>query len=157
MSGGRWRYVVLLATTAVVSYLCRVNLTVVGDPIMREFGLTQSQMGRAFSAFGLGYALCMIPGGMLADRWGTRRILLATAIAWGLITLAMSGAGTGPWTSLGILPRCSCCVSCWGRRGAHLSGRCTGNLTVDSRRAAGRANGIVLAAIGLGSAIALRC
>ncbi len=33
----------------------------------------QGRRGRIFSAFLLGYALCQIPAGMLADRWGARR------------------------------------------------------------------------------------
>lgn len=155
MSDGRWRYVVLLAATAVVSYLCRVNVTVVGDPIMHEFGLTQSQMGRAFSAFGLGYALCMIPGGMLADRWGTKRILLAAAIAWGLITVAMSGAGAGPWTALGILPSLLLLRFLLGVAEAPtFPAAALGTSRWIPAAQQGRANGIVLAAIGLGSAIA---
>ena len=73
----RWRWVALLSLTAIASYLARVNITVAGEQIMSEFSLTQPQMGRVFSAFVLGYALAMIPGGALADRWGTRRVLAA--------------------------------------------------------------------------------
>ena len=46
-----WWLVALLSATATASYLCRVNLSVVGVLVMREFGLTQVQMGPVFSAF----------------------------------------------------------------------------------------------------------
>ncbi len=65
-----WRLVALLSATATASYLCRVNVSVAGVMMMRELGLSQQAMGRVFSAFLVGYALCQIPGGMLADRFG---------------------------------------------------------------------------------------
>ena len=105
MSAFRWRWVGLLSATAIASYLARVNITVAGESIMREFSLTQIQIGRVFSAFVAGYALAMIPGGWLADRWGTRRVLLLAAAAWVVITCAMATAGLGARLSaLGIIP-----------------------------------------------------
>ena len=70
-----WRMVALLSTTATASYLCRVNLSVAGVFMMRELGLSQQAMGQVFSAFLVGYALCQIPGGMLADRFGAPKVL----------------------------------------------------------------------------------
>ena len=70
-----WRLIGLLSATATASYLCRVNLSVAGVLLMQEYGFSQVVMGRVFSAFLLGYALFQIPGGMLADRYGARRVL----------------------------------------------------------------------------------
>jgi MFS family permease len=49
-----------------------VNVSVAGALMMKELALDHIQMGRVFSAFLLGYALCQIPAGMLADRFGAR-------------------------------------------------------------------------------------
>src|ERR1017187_9142609 len=85
--------VALLSTTATASYLCRVNLSVARTFMMRELGLSQQAMGQVFSAFLVGYALCQIPGGMLADRFGAPRVLAWAALAWVAATGWMVGAG----------------------------------------------------------------
>ena len=38
------------------------------------------------SAFFLGYALMQMPGGILADRFGAKRVLLAAVIVWSIFT-----------------------------------------------------------------------
>jgi len=143
-----WRLVALLSVTATASYLCRVNVSVTSVMMMRELGLSQEAMGRIFSAFLLGYALCQIPGGMLADRFGAARVLGWAALAWVAATLWIAGAGAVlPMILAGRLllgiaeaptfPAAARAIAAW-IPAAHR----------------GRANGFVIAAIGLGSAIA---
>ncbi len=140
----------LLAATATASYLCRVNVSVAGALMMRELALDQVRMGRIFSAFLLGYALCQVPAGMLADRFGARRVLAISALSWVGATALMAvapAAGAiplllGARLLLGIgeaptFPAAALAVS------RHVPAE-----------ARGRANGVVIAAIGLGSAIA---
>lgn len=143
-----WLLVSLLAFTATASYLCRVNVSVTGGLMMRDLGLSQQTMGQIFSAFLAGYALCQIPAGMLADRFGAPRVLAVAAIGWVMAT-AIIGLGAASFFLL-------------------LSGRLLLGITEaptfpSSAQAIslqlpqaqrGRANGIVIAAIGLGSAIA---
>ena len=86
----------LLAVTATAAYLCRVNITIAGALVMEEFHLTQVQMGPVFSAFLAGYTLCMLPGGLLADRWGTRRIIARIAWGWVIVTALQAAVGLGP-------------------------------------------------------------
>jgi len=50
-------------------------------------------MGQVFSTFLLGYAPCQIPAGMLADRFGARRVLALCALALVLTTIFMAAAG----------------------------------------------------------------
>jgi ACS family glucarate transporter-like MFS transporter len=143
-----WRLVALLSVTATASYLCRVNVSVTSVMMMRELGLSQEAMGRVFSAFLLGYALCQVPGGMLADRFGAARVLGWAALAWVAATLWIAGAGTvlplilAGRLLLGIaeaptFPAAARAIAAW--------------IPAAQR---GRANGLVIAAIGLGSAIA---
>ena len=82
----RWKIGGLLCTVAVVNFFQRVNISVAGDSIMKDFHLTQTQMGTVFSAFVLGYTLFQVPGGMLADRFGPRRVLGWAIASWGIFT-----------------------------------------------------------------------
>jgi ACS family glucarate transporter-like MFS transporter len=137
------------------SYLARVNMSVVGDPIMGEYGLSQVQIGRVFSAFLLGYALCQIPGGWLADRWGTRRVLAVSSASWVIVTVGMAAAGWGPLATIGVLPTLLVLRFALGVGEAPMfpgAARGVSRWVPPSQQ--GSANGLVLAAIGLGSALA---
>jgi ACS family glucarate transporter-like MFS transporter len=92
-----WGLVLVLFLTALASYLCRVNISVVGALMMRDLGFSQIDMGRLFSAFVLGYALFQIPAGAAADRWGARIVLGLAALSWMLSTSAMATLGWGPF------------------------------------------------------------
>src|SRR5215831_18432903 len=88
----RARYYVLVLSFLVglVMFLDRACMGTATPIIMREFGLNKITMGWSVSAFNWTYALFQIPGGWLADRFGSR-IVLAAAIAW----WSMFTAGTG--------------------------------------------------------------
>src|ERR1019366_2123070 len=83
----RWKILVLLVGFSVTSYIMRVNISIAGDPIMRESHLTPVQLGWIFSAFGFSYTLFMTPAGIYLDRYGTRIILAACGISWALLSL----------------------------------------------------------------------
>jgi ACS family glucarate transporter-like MFS transporter len=155
MTRRSWIAVGLLSLTAMASYLARVNMSVVGDPIMGEYGLSQVQIGRVFSAFLLGYALCQIPGGWLADRWGTRPVLAVASASWVIVTAGMAGAGWGPLAAFGVIPTLLVLRFALGVGEAPMfPGAARGVSRWIPPSQQGSANGIVLAAIGLGSALA---
>lgn len=143
-----WRLVALLTFTATASYLARVNVSVAGVEMMREFGLSQEAMGRVFSAFLLGYALCQIPGGMLADRFGAVKVLAFAAFGWALCTASMAAAGGG--IALLLIARFALGVT--EAPTFPSAARAVAHWVPERQRA--WANGLVLAAVGLGSAIA---
>jgi len=94
----RWFLVFWLFVLSAVSFLDRVNISVAGGSIAREFHLTQVQLGWVFSSFLWGYALFQTFGGWLADRLGPRRILTAGVVWWGIftaLTAVVSPAITG--------------------------------------------------------------
>jgi ACS family glucarate transporter-like MFS transporter len=134
-----------------------VNVSVTGALLMRDFGLSQIEMGRVFSAFLLGYALFQVPAGMLADRWGTRRILAMAAWWWVLATLLQALVGWGPFraSSGGALMALLIVRFILGVGEAPtFPGAAQGVSRWIAPQHQGRANGVVIAAIGLGSAIA---
>ncbi|MGC4050126.1 MAG: MFS transporter [Paludibaculum sp.] len=143
-----WRLVALLSATATASYLCRVNVTVAGVLMMNELGLTHQAMGRVFSAFLVGYAICQIPGGMLADRFGAPRVLAWASLAWVAATAWMAGAGASVAALLAARFALGVAESPTFPAATQAISR------VFPAEKRGRANGLVVAAIGLGSAIA---
>jgi ACS family glucarate transporter-like MFS transporter len=79
----------LLAITAGLTYMDRLNLGMAGKYIQEEFRFNTQTMGWILGAFSLGYALFHVPGGWLADRFGARRVL-AGAILWFSIFTALT-------------------------------------------------------------------
>lgn len=152
----RWSLVALLCATATAGYLCRVNVSTAGALLMEEFGLSQVAMGRVFSAFLLGYALSMVPAGALADRWGARRVLTLATWAWVVLTALQAAIGWGPLladTTLALaglmVMRFFLGVAAAPTYPASAAGVSAWVPGPDQ----GRATGIVLASIGLGSAL----
>src|ERR1035438_4366335 len=82
----RWVLVAWMFAISAVAYLDRVNISIAGSSIERDFHLTHVQLGWVFSAFALGYALFQAPGGRLADRFGPRKIIALGTVWWGVFT-----------------------------------------------------------------------
>jgi hypothetical protein len=74
-----------------INYLDRVNLSVAAKSIAENYGLSPIDMGYTFSAFLWTYLVCLIPMGLLADRFGGRAITCSTLGLWSL---------AGIWTGL---------------------------------------------------------
>ena len=53
----------LMVALSVMSYFDRTIMSIAGPAIIREFGLSETEMGTVYSAFILSYALLMIAGG----------------------------------------------------------------------------------------------
>ncbi len=116
----------------------------------KELGLDHVVLGRVFSAFLLGYALCQVPAGMLADRFGARRVLALAALSWAGAIALMAWAPVG--SALAVLLGARLLLGI-GEAPTFPAAAAAVSLHVPAD-ARGRANGIVIAAIGLGSAIA---
>jgi sugar phosphate permease len=72
------------------SFLDRMAMTLALPFIGKELHLTAKAQGAILSAFFIGYAFSQIPGGILADRFGARR-LMAMAITWWSVFTAITG------------------------------------------------------------------
>ena len=88
----RVRYSVLsiLWLSWLFSFLDRMVISVSLPFIGAEFQLDAASQGIILSAFFAGYALFQIPGGILADRFGSRRVM-AFAIAWWSVFTSLTG------------------------------------------------------------------
>jgi MFS transporter, ACS family, glucarate transporter len=92
----RWRIAFLLFGIAVLTFLDRMNMSVTARYIQSEFRLDNSQLGLILSSWVLGYALFQLPGGMLGDRFGPRK-LLTFAVAWWSVFTALTPVA--PWAA----------------------------------------------------------
>jgi len=86
----RWRILAILALASFVSYVLRTNLSFAAPEMMQDLGLSEIEWGWVLAAFTAGYALFQIPGGVLGDRFGPRRVLTLIAITWAVFTFATS-------------------------------------------------------------------
>src|SRR5712675_3255722 len=82
----RWQMMALVTSTAVLTYLDRLNLGIAGKFIQDEFSIPMKTMGWILGAFLLGYSLSQVPGGYLSDRYGPRRVLIAAISWWSVLT-----------------------------------------------------------------------
>jgi ACS family glucarate transporter-like MFS transporter len=82
----RWLLVFWLFVLSAVSFLDRTNVSIAGSSLATDYGLSNQQLGFVFSAFLIGYALFQTPGGCLADKIGSRRVLTAAVLWWGVFT-----------------------------------------------------------------------
>jgi ACS family glucarate transporter-like MFS transporter len=99
----RWVLVAWMFAICAVAYLDRVNISVAGPSIERDFHLTDLQLGWVFSAFLLGYAVFQAPGGRMADRFGPRRVIAVGTVWWALSTALTSFVPSGIAGMLAVL------------------------------------------------------
>jgi ACS family glucarate transporter-like MFS transporter len=145
----------MLCAISTISYVERVNLTVVGDDLMRDLGIDQTQMGGLFTAFLLSYALFQVPAGFLADRLGSRLVLTGALLCWGGLTALTALADNlvvAAW--LGVLNTLLVARFLFGIAAAPTypaAARSISHWVAPSQRAV--ANGLVIAGIAVGSAL----
>jgi MFS family permease len=86
---------VLFAINA-LNFFDRQIIGAVGEPIRKEFGLSDSALGALNTAFTLIYAFVGLPLGRLADRYSRKKILAVGVFFWSLMTAA-SGLARSFW------------------------------------------------------------
>lgn len=69
-----------------VAFLDRTNISIAGLEISHEYGLGNQRLGWIFSSFLIGYAGLQVPAGVLAARFGPRKVLSAGVLWWGIAT-----------------------------------------------------------------------
>src|ERR1700761_2973276 len=83
----------LLCVMYFITYIDRVNVSSAASAIQAEFGLSKTQLGFIFSAFGYPYLLFQIIGGRVGDRFGARKTLFWCGMVWALATILTGLAG----------------------------------------------------------------
>src|SRR5262245_11847024 len=91
-SNVRYGVLVLATLVAVILYLHRYCLSTADRDIKLELDLSETQMAQVLGAFFFSYALCQIPSGFLADRYGPRTMLTFYIVVWSTLTGLMGAA-----------------------------------------------------------------
>ncbi|MDB5761414.1 MAG: major facilitator superfamily 1 [Herminiimonas sp.] len=78
------RYLVYFAMFLMnaVNYVDRTNLSVAASSIASTFQLSPIQLGYMFSSFLWTYLFCLIPAGLVVDRFGARKVTALALIIW---------------------------------------------------------------------------
>ena len=89
----RWLIVTMLFIVTAINYADRSALAIAGPAITKQFGLSPSDMGYIFSAFGWAYVLFQLPGGWVLDRFGSKIVYAASIFIWSVFTLLQGTVG----------------------------------------------------------------
>ena len=95
-TNARYRILAWLTLLAALSYLCRSSVGVAESTIREAMNLSLEESGWFMGAFFWTYAICQVPSGSFAQRYGTRIPLTIFAIVW---SLAAAGIGIAPGLS----------------------------------------------------------
>ena len=147
----RWILIGWMFAISAIAYLDRVNISIAGSSIEREFQLDHIQLGWVFSAFVLGYALFQAPGGRLADRFGPRRIVALGTVWWAVFTALTALAPTGISGVLIILLAVRFSLGAGEAVVYPASNRLVASWIPSQER--GVANGLIFAGVGAGAGI----
>jgi ACS family glucarate transporter-like MFS transporter len=134
-----------------VAYLDRVNISIGGSFIQKEFGLDNIRLGWVFSSFVLGYALFQAPGGRLADRFGPRKILTIATVWWAVFTALFAAIPAGIPFLLATLLATRFLLGVGEAMVFPASNRLVAGWIPSQER--GLANGLIFAGVGAGAGI----
>ncbi|MFS0906610.1 MFS transporter [Priestia aryabhattai] len=91
--GLRWGLAVIFFIVGLVAYMDRANISVVAQPMMEDLHMNKVEFGLLSSLFYLGYCFAQIPGGILSEKFGSRKII-TLAVTWWSIFTAMTAAAS---------------------------------------------------------------
>lgn len=84
----------VLLVSYLVAWLDRMAINMAVPFMAKDLSVGADKIGWILSAFFAGYAICQIPGGLLADKLGPRKVILI-ALAWWTVFTCLTGMVTG--------------------------------------------------------------
>jgi ACS family glucarate transporter-like MFS transporter len=148
----RWALIFYVFLMSAMSYLDRVNLSIAGPTLQKEFGLTDVQLGYVFSAFVWSYALFQAPSGRIADRFGPRRVLTFGILWWSACTALTGLSPAGSSIAVPLLVAIRFLLGAGEAVMFPAANRLVASWIPMPER--GMATGIILGGVGIGSALA---
>jgi len=88
----RWIIIAFAFLITLVNYLDRSAIAYAIEPIKHEFGFNDAGIGMIAGAFGIGYMVMTLGGGILVDKYGSRGVWSIAAILWSACTACMGMA-----------------------------------------------------------------
>ncbi|GHF19944.1 putative glucarate transporter [Amycolatopsis deserti] len=89
----RYLVLALIFIITAINYADRSSLSITGSSLQADLGFSTVQLGYIFSAFSWAYVVGQLPGGMLLDRFGARKIYALSLALWTVVTAAISLVG----------------------------------------------------------------
>lgn len=77
---------VLIFIAWTIDYADRLIITVALPFIGKDLSLNKTEQGAIVSSFFIAYALFQVPGGLLADRFGAKRVMASVLALWSIFT-----------------------------------------------------------------------
>jgi ACS family glucarate transporter-like MFS transporter len=148
----RWALIFYVFLMSAMSYLDRVNLSIAGPTVQKEFGLTDVQLGYVFSAFVWSYALFQAPSGRIADRFGPRLVLTFGILWWTVCTVLTGAAPASVSMAVPLLMSTRFLLGAGEAVMFPTANRLVASWIPMPER--GIATGIILGGVGIGSAVA---
>jgi MFS family permease len=100
LAGAIWA---LGAAFYLIGFYQRVAPAVITEELMSGFAINAAALGNLSAFYFYSYVAMQIPTGVLADRWGPRRLLTCGCLLAGGGTLLFAAAPTVQWANLGRL------------------------------------------------------
>jgi ACS family glucarate transporter-like MFS transporter len=97
----RWEVIAAVVVVSFLTILARAGISGAKVEMARDLSISDVTFGLVFGAFALGYAVFMVPCGLLADRWGPRKSLSLSVLLWSSFTM-LTGLATGVAALIGI-------------------------------------------------------
>ncbi|MGN6818433.1 MAG: MFS transporter [Sphingomonas sp.] len=95
----RHAVIALIFLITSVNYADRAAFSIAGSAASAELGLNPVQTGYILSAFAWAYVIAQIPGGLLLDRLGTKRVYVWAIASWSIFTSLQGLTGLVPMVS----------------------------------------------------------
>jgi ACS family glucarate transporter-like MFS transporter len=143
-----------LFVLSAIAFLDRTNISVAGLQIERDFGLSNQHLGWIFSAFLIGYAVFQLPAGVLAVRYGPRRVLTIGVLIWGAATALTAVLPTGFPDALFLLILVRCVLGIGETVIYPAANQFVARWIPQEER--GIVNGLIFAGVGAGSGLTQR-
>jgi len=86
------QYLILgvLFVSWIIGYFDKNAINVAAIQISKEFDLSPSQIGMIMSSFFISYSVMTLVGGILADKYGSRKVITTIMLLWSIFT-ALTG------------------------------------------------------------------
>lgn len=83
----RYQVLIVMSIFSIITYLDRTSISITGNNITSDLGLSVTQFGWVLAAFSFAYGIFEIPTGLLGDKLGPKKILTRIVIWWSLFTI----------------------------------------------------------------------
>ncbi|GAC1547898.1 MAG: MFS transporter [Candidatus Velthaea sp.] len=92
-----YRVLALMTGAQIGTAVVQQGLGSLSPALLKEFHLTNAQLGASFTALAIGSALFTVLAGIVVDRYGERPVILWGGIALGLSLIAAAAIPVYPW------------------------------------------------------------